>query len=203
MNQRDETRAFLEGAFDRVWTDTAVAIGCNVSHVDPAFGQVPQRPQDRIVLDRRRDDVVSRSQQSVKRQVQTVGGVEGKNDSLRALGSEQPGDALAAALDFAVNLHCRASRAAPFGRSEVPLCVVHGLVDRCRLGKAGRGVIEVNAVQSQPPIEYMGRSGWMKRAVLISCPSFLAAIDSRTACAIVCHRILRREEWPGCRSLPG
>jgi hypothetical protein len=27
-----------------------------------------------------------------------------------------------------------------------------------------------------PPIEYIGRSGWMKRAVLISWPSFLAAI---------------------------
>src|SRR5262245_30835936 len=37
---------------------------------------------------------------------------------------------------------------------------------------------------AHPPIEYIGRAGWMKRAVLISCPSFLAAMLSRMASAI-------------------
>src|SRR5687767_11510396 len=36
-----------------------------------------------------------------------------------------------------------------------------------------------------PPIEYIGRSGWMNLAVLISWPSFLAAMDSVMARAMV------------------
>ena len=96
------------------------------------------------MFERRGDDVVAGAEQTVEGEIQTVGGVEGENDSLWGFGPEQFGSASAAAIDEGLYFETRAISAATDGGSELPLVVIDGRIDGFGLGEAGGGVVEVD-----------------------------------------------------------
>ena len=58
--------------------------------------QCRQWPEDRVVFGSCRDDVIARLEQTVQGDVECIGGVEGKDDLLGCLGTQQGGGSLAA-----------------------------------------------------------------------------------------------------------
>ena len=157
MDQGNELRIRPQCLFDVGRVNEPSRIGAHARALNSQFAaQLGQRTQDRIVLDRRGDDMVAGFKQPVQRQVQAVGAVERENNAIGALGSQQLGDSFAAAMNVGGRLDGGTVRAAPDSGPVFAVVFFDGRVNGFRLGKTRRGVVEVNR---QPPIEYIGRSG--------------------------------------------
>jgi hypothetical protein len=155
MNQGDQFCIRTNSPLEIGRIDEARRIGIHARDFDPQpAAQLAERPQDRIVLDRRRDNVVTRLEQSLQRQIQTVGAVKRENDAIGAFGAQQLGDFLAAEADGRGGVDSRPVGAASDCRPDFTAVSVDRRVDDFGLGKTGRRVVEINC---QPPIEYIGR----------------------------------------------
>jgi hypothetical protein len=112
---------------------------------DESFGRQPrERTVDRVVLGVGGDDVVAFLEQPLDRDVEAVGGVEGQDDAVRALGVQQPRERLAAALDPLLRLDGHPVARAPGIAGGLPRELVHRAVDALRLRPGGGGVVEVD-----------------------------------------------------------
>ena len=89
--------------------------------------------------------MVAGSEDPLKSKIETVRAVERKNDSFQALGTEQFGGPLTAAVDKYLYLKCLLVGSSTNGHADVPIVIVDGVVDFLGLGKVGSGVVEVNA----------------------------------------------------------
>ena len=123
------------------------AVAGHVAHLDAGLlAQRPQRPQHRVVIADRRHHVIARPHDAANRQIQHVGAVRAEDDLQRIVGADQLGDALPGPFDDAVGFHRLAVAAAAVRGADLALVVVDGRVDRLRLGPAGGGVVEIDAV---------------------------------------------------------
>lgn len=70
-----------EGRADVAWRHNCLALAADVGHLDRAsIFQVAQGSKDGIVFPRGSHHVVTLSQQSVQRQIKSLGGVGGEHD---------------------------------------------------------------------------------------------------------------------------
>ena len=94
----------------------------------------------------RRDGVITRFQNAVQAQIQGIGSIEAKNDTVRRRGPQHASQLLSGMIDnLSRLLRCPVGTSSSRG-TNVTGIMVHGLVYRRRLGPGRGSVIQVDAV---------------------------------------------------------
>ncbi len=190
MLDRHQSRGGSQGVLDQPGVDSTGRIDIDDCQFDSAsVHEFAKWSEHRVVFGGGGDDVIPGFEQSVEGDIESVGGVEGPGHSFGRFGTQQISRPLAARPQHRVDFDRRSRSATSGRRAQRSVEVVHRRVDRLGLRKACGRVVEINAGHGwdpddgaravrvwfdQPPIECIGRSGWTKLAVLISCPWVLA-----------------------------
>jgi hypothetical protein len=146
MRHDDQPRPGAQSSPDPRWVDLTILFRRDDRHVDFVLG-LPhsQWPQHGVVFELRRHDMITRLERPMNREVQAIGSVEREHDLLRRSGIPESSQGRPANSDALIQLRGSSRVASPRCDAAAGQILGHRPCDRLRLGKAGRGVVEINA----------------------------------------------------------